>query len=289
MLANLNVGETKADGSFTLQNVTPGEYRIDVRPSVEIESIARTGGGVGRPQGDNAGEFASVPITITGDDVQGLVVRTSMGHRLSGTLTIEGGTLTPQALQAIHVNAYDALPSSGVSSLMLTAGAAVRPDATFDVRGVADKRLIRVSDLPGGWTLKAVRAQGQDVTDTGVSIGDADVVGVEIVVTPRETQVNGTMTDARGAPVGNQTVIIFPDDRDRWTAVMNRYVVSTRADANGVFRAIALPPATYFAAVVDHATDGEWAEPENLERFRSTATKFLLVEGESKSLRLVVK
>jgi len=289
MISSLNLAETKADGRFTLQNVAPGEYRIDVRPSAEFEAIAQSGRGtIGRPQGDDAGEFASMPITIAGDDVEGIVVRTTAGYRLAGTLVVEGGSLTPQALQAIHVNAYDPQAGPGVSGLMLSAARAVQADGTFEVRGLADRRLVRVSGLPAGWTLKAARAAGSDVTDSGIEFANADVAGVEIVVTARQTEVLGTITDARGTAIGDRTVIIFPDDGGRWTAKMNRYVTSVRADANGTFKVSALPPSAYLAAAVEHAPDGEWAEPENLERLRGAATKFVLVEGETKTLTLRV-
>ena len=229
-----------------------------------------------------------MPITISGDDVEGIVVRTTAGHRLSGTLVVEGGSLTPQALEAIQVHAYDAHAGAGISALMLSAGGSVQADGTFEVRGLADRRLIRVSRLPPGWTLKVVRAHGTDVTDSGVDIPNADVAGVEVVVTATETHVLGTITDARGTPLGDRMVIIFPDDRGHWTALMNRYVTSLRASANGTFKVSALPPATYLAAVVNDAVDGEWAEPENLERLRAAATKFVLAEGETKTLTLRV-
>jgi hypothetical protein len=112
---------------------------------------------------------------------------------------------------------------------------------------------------------------------------------VEIVVTARPTEVLGTITDARGTAIGDRTVIIFADDRDRWTAKMNRYVTSVRADANGTFKVSALPPSAFLAAVVEDAPDGEWAEPEHLERLRAAATKLVLAEGETKTLTLRIE
>ena len=67
---------------------------------------------------------------------------------------------------------------------------------------------------------------------------------------------------------------------------MNRFVGSARVDAQGRFTVKALPAANYFAAVVDHLVDGEWAEEEHLERCAPVATKFSLADGETKPLTL---
>ena len=69
---------------------------------------------------------------------------------------------------------------------------------------------------------------------------------------------------------------------------MNRHVTSARAAADGRFTIAALPAGSYFAAVLA-GVDDEWQAPENLERAQGSATKFILTEGESKAIQVVVK
>jgi hypothetical protein len=167
---------------------------------------------------------------------------------------------------------------------MLAARAPVAANGTFEVRGLMGRRYVRVSGL-NQWALERVRARGIDVTDEGIEIRDG-VEGVEVVVTTQPTQLSGVVTDAAGTLVPGAAVIIFPEDPERRTGPLNRFVTSARADADGKFSVRALPPATYFAIAVPALADGEWAEPAQLERMVPHAIRFTLAAGESKALGL---
>jgi protocatechuate 3,4-dioxygenase beta subunit len=282
------IGEVKPDGAFTFSSVVPGEYRIDVRAKSAFEAMAQKGGpGVGMPQAADAPEFASVPLTVLAD-VDGVVVTTSRGHTLTGRVTVDGATPDAAVLKKASVVTHDATTGASMSAVMLSAGAAVRPDGTFEIRGAGGTRIIRVQGLPAGWFLKSVRADGIDVTDLGLDVR-SDTSDVEITVTARPSSISGVVTDSRGRRVGDRTVIIFPEDPARRSGLMNRYVTSARAAADGSFTIAALPAGHYFAAVLQAVVDDEWQAPENLERAQGSATKFILTEGENKSLQLVVK
>jgi protocatechuate 3,4-dioxygenase beta subunit len=287
-IGSMRMAQADAEGRFTLPGVGPGDYRVDVRAVAEIEAIARKGGGVGTPQHADAAEFASVPLSVIGSDIEGFVIATSRGHSLSGRLVVEGGALDPASVQKVSVNTFDAGAGVAVSGVMLMAGSTLQPDLTFQIRGLTGTRVVRVEHLPAGWALKAVRVDGIDVTDSGFEIRRADVTDAEVIIA-RATEIAGTIVDGKGQPAGDRTVIVFPDDSKRWSGYMNRYVTSARAAQDGTFRIAAMPPGTYLAAVVPATDDAEWMAPENLERLRPAATKFILVEGEKKTLRLVLR
>lgn len=283
-LTNTSMAETRPDGTFVLPNVTPGEYRLDVRAKAEIEAIARTGG-VGQPQGPNAAEYASVPMTLSEGDVDGVTVRTSSGFRLAGRVIVEGGP-APAIPQQVRVSAVDLAAGAGLTAPMLAAGAPVQADGGFELRGMSGVRMIRAHGLPAGWALKGVRAGGVDVTDIGIQMVE-DVAGLEVVITTRQTRVAGTVTDTSGALAPDAAVIVFPEDRQRRAAPMNRFVVSARPAADATFSVEGLPPGTYLAAAVPTLVDGEWAEADSLERLTAQATRFTLSEGETRTLTLV--
>ena len=279
---------TDADGAFKLTGINPGDYRLDVRATAELEAIAKSGRVAGTPQGADAAEFASVPISVAGEDLEAVSITTSRGHVVSGRVRVESGAFEADVVEKIRITAFETSAGAAVSGLLLMAHAPVQPDLTFQLRGLVGTRLVRVEGLPAGWALKAVRVAGSDVTDTGIEIRLTDVSDVEVVLS-RSTAVIGTVVDSKGQPAGDRTVLVFAEDPSRWTGFMNRYVASIRTSQDGSFRILALPPGRYFAAVVGPTADSEWLAPENLERLRGSATKLTLAEREQKPLHLTVQ
>ena len=283
-----DVIEVDAAGRFALPGIPPGNYRIDVQAKSKMEAIAKSGSiGIGTPGSGPVEEFASVPITVNGENIDSLMVQTSAGARMTGRVVVEGAAFPPDAMAKVKVSVSPVLQGTGVSAVLLSSGAEVQRDGTFEVRGLIGSRLVRVGGLPAGAALKSVRANGMDVTDDGLEIGQADVGDVEIVVTTTPAKVTGTVTDSAGKPEREYVVVVFADDKRRWTAPLNRFVVSTRPGADGVFTLSAMPPGNYLAVALTSAEAGEWAEPDNLDRLRAKATAFTLADRESKSLVLV--
>jgi hypothetical protein len=108
-----------------------------------------------------------------------------------------------------------------------------------------------------------------------------------IIVTTAPATITGSVTDSAGTPERDYVVVVFPADKRRWTAPMNRRVVLARPGADGAFTVTALPAGDYFAVPLASAEAGEWAEPDNLDRLRAKATPFTLSERESRTLVLV--
>lgn len=281
-----HVVDVDANGRFTFSNVAPGEYRLDVESRAAMTAIAQTGSVTGRSQTDQSAEFASIPVTVTGIDIDNLSVQTSRGARLTGRVTVEG---TPDAsrLESIRIHVLPIGVGQSMAGVLQGAMTSVAADGRFDVRGLSGHRLVRLSGLPPGWVLKSVRAHGVEVADDGLAIGGDDVTGVDIVVTAKPTEVHGTAVDERGVATSDYTVIVFSEDRRLWTVPSGRFVTSARPDATGVFRAVGLPEGRYHIVAVDRIDAGEWAEPESLERMRSRASTVMLREGQPLAVTLV--
>lgn len=281
-LGELKVAEADDSGRFALPDVPPGEYRLDVRSKASIEAIARTGG-AGQSQADDAPEFASVPLSVNGEDVPGLTIRLTPGFEMRGRVVAGGSALSPDELTKIRVSVLEGIP--GMSATMLAAGASVQDDATFRVRGLIGRRFVRVSGLPQGWVLESVHAGGVDVTDAGIDI-QQDVHDVQITLTNRPGAIAGIVTDASGNPAPGAAVAIFPEDRDRRAAPLNRFLATVRTGPDGKFEVKGLPPGTYFAFAVPRLVDGEWAHPDQLERTAPRATRVTLADGQSIAIAL---
>ena len=281
-------GRTDKTGAFTISNVPPGEYVLQTR-AVQVFTSGDGGNRMvfsmtrGGPDG-GGGEVASVPLVVNGDDVSNVVVVTAKGGTATGSLIYEGGA-KPDVKNPVRIRAA-AFDADG-PAMLDGASAAVKADNTFELGGLAGGRIIRVANLPTGWTLKAVKLNGQDITDSGAEFkaGEA-VTGLDIVLTNKLTQVSGVVKGTDGEPVKDYTVVVFSDDEEQWTVPQTRYIAGVRPDQDGRFQFRNLPPGSYHAVAVDYIEQGAWGDPDLLKQLREKASTFSLNEGETKTLDL---
>jgi hypothetical protein len=284
---------TSKYGQFTIGNVVPGEYSLQVRSDGPMvlqvgfgEAVfARGPGGPGGPTETRPEpEFANLPVSVNGEDIAGLVVVTTHGARASGRVVFEGGA-KPEEINAVRIIAPAADPDAGP---MPGVGATqIKANGAFEMNGLIGARMFRPINLPRGWTLKSIRLNGADITDSGVEFkAGEDVTGIEVDLTQRSTSVSGMVNDSRGTPVKDYTVVVFSDDQQKWALPMNRWTSSARPDQDGRFKVNNLPPGGYYAVAVEYVANGEWNDPDWLERARMGATHFSLDDGASPTLTL---
>jgi hypothetical protein len=278
------------NGNFTMSNVSPGEYTLQTRSM----QIMTSGGGdnmvftarVGIGADGNEAETGSLPVTVNGEDLSGVVIVTSKGATASGHLTFEGGA-KPTTLTNIRVTAS---PVDMDGPMIAFAGpGSVKADGTFELKGLSGTRIVRVASLPPGWMLKSVRVNGNDITDTGIDFkaGEA-LTGVDVVVTSKLTEVNGTVK-AGSQQAKDYTLVVFSDESQKWSLPNSRFVAATRPDQEGRFQIKNLPAGGYLAIAVDYLAQGEWNDPDVLERLKPKATSFSIDEGETKTLSLTLR
>jgi protocatechuate 3,4-dioxygenase beta subunit len=293
MMMMAGAARSDKNGNFTVANIAPGDYILQTRSL----TIVTSGGGdnmmfsarIGGADGSDS-EMGALPVSVSGEDLTGVVIVTAKGASATGHVTFDGGT-KPSTLTSIRVAG---LAAEGDGPMMMFGGGAsggsVKADGTFELRGLSGARVIRPVGLPPGWMLKEVRVNGADVTDTGLEFKPGEAVtGVEIVLTSRLTEVKGGVTAAGTQPVKDYTVVVFSDDPQHWTHANSRYVAGARPDQDGRFQVKNLPAGGYYAIAVEYLAQGDWNDPEVLERLKLNATKFALAEGETKSLDLKLK
>jgi hypothetical protein len=271
-------GRIEQGGQFRISNVAPGRYLAQVR-----SNPGGRGGRGGAPAG--ADEFARQEVTVGGEDLNGVVLVTAPGGRLTGQIRSDTGTLTQLRQQQITVTARAAEvdlmgPGGGGGA------ARVNADWTFEITGLFDPRLLRVN-LPQGWYLKSVLMNGQDMTDAPIDVPPGQTVsGVQIVVTDKASEVNGRVVDLRGQPVTDVTVIVFPDDDKRWT-FQSRFVRTARPDQDGRFQIRGLPSFdNYLIIPVQMLEDGQAGDPDYLTSVRDGAKPFSLADNETRAVEL---
>ena len=280
-------GRTSKDGNFSIPSVAPGEYTLTVR-SVRI--ITSDGGDtmmfratIGGGSDGTDSETASVPVVVSGEDLSNVVIITSKGATANGRLTFEGGA--PPAATGVRINSVAADTDGPI--MMAAGGVTAKDDGSFQLKGLSGRRLLRLNNLPPGWTLKSVRLNGDDVTDSGIEFKSGqDLSGLELVASSKQTEITGGVTASNGSPLKDYTVVVFSDDPQYWTLPFTRWVNGTRPDQEGRFRVRNLPAGSYNIVAVDYIEAGAWGDPELLDRLKSHAKRITLSDGGSEKVDL---
>jgi carboxypeptidase family protein len=266
MMTPTNVSQVRADGTFTISNLTPGEYMLES----------------GMPA--LGGEMGTANVTISGDDVNGVQLVAAKPSTGTGRIIVDPAaakSLQPATLRIVSMPANpDLLPIPGSGR--------VNDDLTFEIKAPPGLQFVRLNAAvpTAGWVTKAIRYKGTDVTDTGVEFRpNEDLDGLEIELTNTPTEVSGLVTGAKGDASKDYTVVVFAQDRERW-GYMSRYVSTGRPDQDGRFKIRNLPAGQYQAVALDFVEPGEATDPEFLDRVQSKATAFSLKDGEAKTLDL---
>jgi hypothetical protein len=265
------------DGAWTMPRVVPGEYTLVLQYVPNMEQAAVTGS----TSGITISEIAVERITVTGDDMKGINLVTSPGGTARGRIVFEGAQPPASVPTGLSVQAIDqgAMP-------ILMPGGVVRPDWTFESRGLSGLRRLRVMGLPPGWWLKSITAEGADVTDAGIEFQNGrEVTDIEVVLTRTAAEVAGTVQDTKGAAVIDYVVVLFPPEADKW-GWQSRYVRTARPDQTGRFVVTGLPAGGYLVVALDYLEPGQESDPEFLERLKSLGTSVRVGDGESKTITL---
>jgi len=257
--------QTRADGTFTVGNVSPGNYTLQARSLT------------------NPNESATVDVVAGGGDITGLILTVTRGATARGRIRFERGS----ASQDLRPGDVRIFPATVDFAPLINGGpGVVNDDWTFEVTGVSGRRFLRFN-VPPAWAVKSITVDGTEVIDTPIEFKGDDVDGIDVVLTQRVTEVSGSVNDDRGAKVTDATIVLFADDRDKWTP-QTRFIRSVRPDQQGRFKVRGLPPGRYIAVALDYIEPGEETNPETLEQLRSRGTSLTLREGELRAMDLRV-
>ena len=259
------------DGRFSVGNIPPGEHYIETgaRPGVE--------------------ESASVKILADGQEITDLIVETSPGETISGRVVFEGTSSVPKSFRVMASSPDPGSPGP-MRNFDNTQGI-VDEKGQFQIRGIYGRAIFNATpttpNVGGpGWFLKSVTVNGENITDipfdTSTARGDAQI---EIVMTDKQTTLSGMAKDARGQPITDYTVAIFPA-RLREGALPARYTRLVRPDQQGRFETRGLPPGDYLGVAVESLEQGGQWDPAFRKQIEPVAKRFSLSEGQTATVDL---
>ena len=284
--------QTDKDGKFTLNGVAPGEYIVQVQSLAALMSAATAAMAAFSEDPKNAPppstpnrEFAFARVTVTGEDIAGLIITATRGAKASGRVIFEHGQ-KPGDLTSLRVMA-DTRDLPNIHMEPAPPLSALKENGTFEIEGLIGRRAFEFMNPPTGWFLKRITHEGTDVTDTGYDFKPGeDVQGFEIVLTTRSQTLTGVVSNDKGEAVKEYTVVVFPEDQDKWTGADSRWRGVMQGDQQGQFRFTDLPAGSYFAIALEGDAEGDWTDPEWRRRATKDATRFTLDEGGTKRLEL---
>jgi hypothetical protein len=199
---------------------------------------------------------------------------------ISGRIVLDPSLAPPAAAMSVEAVPDEQSMPGGLSP------ARVADDLTFEITAQAGRNRVAMLNLPPGWMVRAVRADSVDVSEDGIEVSPGQkITGVDIELTTRVATVSGLVTDARGDPSKDYSLLLFPTDNKRWKPAI-RYLRTARPDQQGRFKVTSLRAGDYYVVAVETLDPVQWSDPEFLERMVPSAKRVTLTEGESKTIDL---
>ena len=260
------------DGTFTIRNVPPGEYKLSLRLAGDAE----------RPT-----EGASTVVSIAGEDLTGVLLVTTPGATLRGRVVTDTGEALPRE-HKMRVSSRAVDPSRTFITEFDQDNGRVRDDLSFELKGVFGLNRLSISPLPSGWSLRSIEYEGTDLVDTPLDMsGGHQVNGLVVLLSKSMPKLRGTLLDDAGAPAEG-SVILFPEDQARWSEE-SRLIKSARPDASGAFEFRNVVPGEYLVAPVEYVRDNAWSDPAFLQGLRDGAKRVRVEDTGAQPVTVVLK
>jgi len=225
--------------------------------------------------------YATTSLSVSGSDVDGVMLSLTTGFRVSGRLGFESQTGRPQpTAQQLQSVVVMLTPMDGRSQGgLLGLGDLTNPDRAnaqgeFRTKGFAPGKYF-VNAIAPGWQVKSATMGGRDVLDAPIEINDSDVGGIIITFTDKLGQVSGTVQAPGDTDLSEVSVLLFPAAYRAWIdAGMNpRRARTTRVSRTGAYSVPNLAAGDYFAIAIDRSHEGDMQDPAYIEALARAGTR----------------
>ena len=284
-----------AEGRFRLSNVAPGQYTLIAQgmqnppPGPPPPNPAQPRAPV--PRAEPLRFWAMTTVSVDGRNLSNVVLTLQPGMTVAGRVLFEGTTQQPPAdFSRVRVNLSPMDVSSGVArAFSSSASGRVDANGRFTIAGVLPgKYRLTASGGGTGWFLEGSTIDGQNTLDFPAEVKPGQsVTGAVVTFTDRQAELSGTITNERGQPAPDYTVVVYPADTRYWVSNSMR-IRTTRPATDGRFVFTGLPPGEYRLAPVFDVEPGSWYDPAFLQQLDAGAVRVQMGDGEKKvqSLRI---
>ena len=260
-----------ADGTWTIRNVSPGEYKLTLRSAAD---------------GDRVPEGATTTVVFGGEDLTGIMLMTTTGATLRGRVVTDTGEALPRD-HKMRVSSRPVDTTRTFTAIDQDNGR-VRDDMTFELKSVFGSSRLSILPVPPGWSVRSIVHDGKDLIDDAVEFrGGQQVEGVTVLLSKTMPKVRGTLLDERGSPAEG-SVVIFPEDQAKWSE-QSRLIRAVRPDHAGTFEIRDVVPGEYLLAPLEYVRENDWSDPAFLEGLRERAKRVRVEDSGAPSVALTMK
>jgi hypothetical protein len=294
---------TDSTGSFMFLAVPAGQYVIQTsriprpRPMVAAGGLGATAGPVGMqltvagaPAPTEPMLWLAAPVSVGGQDIQGLTLMLREGLTISGRVEFTGAGERPTA-QRLAQMPISVEPADGQQRSNTTLLSRIEPNGTFKITGLLPGHYLVRGSAPPGWQFHSALAHGVDVADVPLDLTSKDGTGVVVRFSDRMSQIGGTVRIAR--PQDEEpSVVVFPADDQLWKSYgfsARRLRMTRVLPGTGSYTIAPLPAGDYYVVAIPAEFLGEWQDPAYLELLTRVASRVSVGEGEQRSQDLEVQ
>jgi hypothetical protein len=269
-------GPIKADGTFSVDGITPGEHRLVAQatfgPAPMFESFGN---------GGESRRLAYAEIVANGSLIAGqrLVVQDPI--RIPVNVTFEDGADKPEGVE-VSANADRAMSSSR----------AIMRDGRLSLEVVPGTYRLSAGTMimPGSgkpsWFVKRLAYRGRELEDQEVELTAEPGGRIDVVFTTRSSSVSGSVTDDAGKPIAEYIVIIVPDDPAALRRGTSGRIQVATPGAEGRFDLKQLRPGSYVAAAIADGPLEDVYDVDFLESIQRLGEPFTVTEGGTATVAL---
>jgi len=272
----LNGGEVHKDGTFEIRDVSPGSYTL----------LATVNGNTPH------GLMARQTIEVGSENLNGLRLALLAGSEIHGRLRMESKMAGAKSdLSDFFLALRSADGDDDMASALSLGGGFSNPvqvagDGSFQWKSVPPGRYFVVlvaagEGLPNCFVKSAV-AGGHDALDAGLTV-NGGVVALDVVASDNGAVIEGLVTNHKGEPIGNATLVLVPEERLR--SRPDRYG-KTVSDQGGRFALHGISPGAYTLLAWESIEGEEYYNPEFLKIYEGQGRALQVAEGEHSSVQV---
>jgi hypothetical protein len=264
-------GQIKPDGTFRMNGVAPGEYRLNVMAGFDSPEF---------PRGDMFGPGSmDVPVTVSGADIADLRIVVTDPIKIAGFVTFDGAPPTGDRTVSVMT-----MSRGGPGGMSGGRSGQAKEDGSFtlDVRPGPVSLVVRT---PSGWMVKRILYRGREIEDD-VDFGEGPPGRLDVILTSQLTVVTGTVSDGSSRPVLDYEVVLIPAGSDASQPPSMRRMRFARADPQGRFKIEGLRPGNYLAIAQGEMEREQLADPDVLDALRAAGTRVRIGDGQTQSISL---
>ncbi len=229
--------------------------------------------------------WLEMPLTIANGDISNLELVVRAGTTVSGKVIGEDGQ-PPQVKQGRGL-IFSAVEEGPYGSKLYAAQ--FKDDGSFSFKARPGRYFASGPSTTSKMWLKTMSLNGKNIADGPFIVGTEPITGLEVVLSPDTTKLEGTILGTQGgSPVA--TVVIFPVSRTRWDGLKNNFHRARKIEVDEAkFEVSGMLPDEYFVAAVDDSLMDGWPSAATLERLSRVASRIRLSEGVPSSVTLTFR